>query len=423
MKGQTNIMEQNNNIIEKAILCGLCTGRKNEFSNDDTMSELEKLTETAGAEVFATVVQNKGDPENSTFLGSGKLKEIAEICKGNEINLLIFDDELSGSQIRNIEKITEVRVVDRTAIILDIFAKRAMSREGKLQVELAQLKYFSSRLVGMRTELSRLGGGIGTRGPGESKLESDRRHLRRRVFVLQESIEEISKQRAMLRSRRAKEGLLTVAIVGYTNAGKSTLLNSLTGAGVLAENMLFATLDPTSRGIMLPDGREVLLIDTVGFIRKLPHQLVEAFHSTLEEAAEADLILNLCDASDAEANLQLEVSDNILKELGCAEKPQLVVLNKCDKLQVDLLGLGGREFIKISAKNGDGLTELVQKISELLPKSREKINLLLPYTKGNLIEIVRNHGLIASTNYTTEGIELTGSIDLDKLHLVAEYKI
>jgi GTP-binding protein HflX len=312
-------------------------------------------------------------------------------------------------------------VIDRTALILDIFAKRAMSREGKLQVELAQLKYFTSRLVGMRSELSRLGGGIGTRGPGESKLESDRRHIRRRIFTLEQNIEEIAQHRTMLRSRRAKEGLLTVAIVGYTNAGKSTLLNALTGASVLAENMLFATLDPTSRGIMLPDGREVLLIDTVGFIRKLPHHLIEAFHSTLEEAALCDLILNICDTSDSEAEIQLEVSDSILNELGCAEKPQLVVLNKCDKLNVSLPGLHDREKIKISAKTGDGLKELIEKIAEMLPKSRDQINLLLPYSKGGLVEVVRNYGLIAATNYTAEGIELSGQIDMDKLYLVEEY--
>jgi GTP-binding protein HflX len=415
-------MEQNNKEIEKSILCGLCTGRKGEFSTDETMHELGSLAQTASAEVFATVMQNKSEPENATFLGSGKLKEIAEICKSNEVKLLIFDDELSGTQIKNIEKITCVRVVDRTALILDIFAKRAMSREGKLQVELAQLKYFTSRLVGMRSELSRLGGGIGTRGPGESKLETDRRHIRRRILSLEQSIEEIAQHRSMLRNRRAKEGLLTVAIVGYTNAGKSTILNALTGAGVLAENMLFATLDPTSRGILLPDGREVLLIDTVGFIRKLPHQLIEAFHSTLEEAALSDLILNICDTSDSEATIQLEVTDSILNELGCAEKPQLVVLNKCDKLDVILPGLHDREFIKISAKTGDGLEELVKKIADMLPKSREQINLLLPYPKGGLVDVVRNYGVIATTNYTADGIELCGCVDMDKLYLVEEYK-
>jgi GTP-binding protein HflX len=422
LKGHGNNMEQNDNIIEKSILCGLCTGRKDEFSNDDTMNELYKLAQTAGAEVFATVMQNKSGPENATFFGSGKLKEIADICKGNEITLLIFDDELSGNQIKNIEDITEVRVVDRTALILDIFAKRAKSREGKLQVELAQLKYFNSRLIGMRSELSRLGGGIGTRGPGESKLEMDRRHVRKRILSLGQSIEEIAQHRAMLRSRRAKDGLLTVAIVGYTNAGKSTLLNALTGAGVLAEDMLFATLDPTSRGILLPDGREVLLIDTVGFIRKLPHHLIEAFHSTLEEAALSDLILNVCDISDSEATIQLEVADSILKDLGCAEKPQLVVLNKCDQSNVSLLGLRDREYINISAKTGDGLKELLAKISDMLPKIRAQISLLLPYSKGGLVDVVRNYGIITTTDYTADGIELCGSIDTDKLYLVEQYK-
>ena len=298
-----------------------------QYDPESSLDELEELAKTAGAQVIARMTQKRDKPDNATYIGSGKLEELKSFCEDNEVDLLIFDAELSPSQTRNIEDETGVRVVDRTTLILDIFAGRAVSGEGKLQVELAQLKYSLPRLTGKGIQLSRLGGGIGTRGPGETKLESDRRHIRRRISTLEEQLEGLEKRRGNLRSRRAKDGIQTVAIVGYTNAGKSTLMNTLTEAGVLAEDKLFATLDPTSRGLDLPDGRRVMLIDTVGLIRRLPHHLVEAFKSTLEEAASATVILNVCDASSDECAEHLRVTADLLTELGCMNKPIISVMN------------------------------------------------------------------------------------------------
>ncbi|MDR3552773.1 MAG: GTPase HflX [Clostridia bacterium] len=408
---------------ERAILCGICTGGDG-YSSEATLAELAELASAAGASVIATALQNRPSPDNATMLGSGKLREVAELCRSEKADLLIFDDELTGTQIKNIEDIAGVRVIDRTALILDIFAKRARSGEGRLQVELAQLKYLVPRLTGIRSGLSRLGGGIGTRGPGESKLETDRRHIRRRILSLEAGIKEISQRRELLRERRAKDGVLTAALVGYTNAGKSTLLNALTGAQVFAEDQLFATLDPTSRGLLLPDGRSIVLIDTVGFIRKLPHHLVDAFRSTLEEAAQADLILNICDFSDPAAQMQLEVADGILGELGCLDKPQLVLLNKCDLVPFTgalLPGLAGRKFVRISAKDGTGFDEMLAAIARLLPVNRKGIRLLLPYAQTALIDDVRRFGAVDGIEYLPQGIELTGSIDTERLHLVEAY--
>ena len=294
---------------ERALLVSVDTGA---FDAQASIDELEELAHTAGAEVLAKMVQKRDTPDAATFIGSGRIVEIKTFCRDHEADLLVFDSELTPSQQRNIEKLTDVRVIDRTMLILDIFAARARSSEGKLQVELAQLKYALPRLGGKGTELSRLGGGIGTRGPGESKLESDRRHIRRRIDALENQLEIVGRRRARLRERRNKNGVETVAIVGYTNAGKSTLMNTLTHAGVLAEDKLFATLDPTARALRLPDGRQVLLIDTVGLVRRLPHHLVDAFRSTLEEAARADVLLNLCDASSPEAAEHLRVTRELL---------------------------------------------------------------------------------------------------------------
>lgn len=408
---------------ERAVLCGIDTGTE-EFSSDSTLKELAQLAETAGAEVIATVLQKRPSPDPATLLGAGKLREIAQHCRDWQADLLIFDDELTGTQLRNIADLAGVRVVDRTALILDIFAARARSGEGRLQVELAQLEYLTTRLVGMREGLSRLGGGIGTRGPGESKLETDRRHIRRRIRTLQTAIDEISSRRGLLRAGRSRSGIPTAALVGYTNAGKSTLLNALTGAGVVAEDKLFATLDPTARGLSLPDGRRVVLIDTVGFIRKLPHHLVDAFRSTLEEAAQADLILNLCDASDPGAPEQLSVSDGILRELGCEGKPQLVLLNKCDRIPggVPLLpGLSGRESVPISAKTGEGFYEMLRAVARLLPVKRECVRLALPYAKTALVEELRRFGTVDTIDYREDGIHLEGTLDADRIHLVEPY--
>ena len=287
---------------ERAFLVSVDTG---EFDAEASMSELYELTESAGARPVGAMIQKREKPDGATCIGSGRLEELKGFCESQEVDLIIFDCELSPTQIRNLEFETEVRIIDRTMLILDIFASRARSREGKLQVELAQLKYLLPRLTGKGAAMSRLGGGIGTRGPGESKLETDRRHIRRRIESLREQLAQVEQHRNQLRRRREKEGIITAAIVGYTNAGKSTLMNTLTDAGVLAEDKLFATLDPTSRALKLPNGVSVMLIDTVGLVRRLPHHLVEAFHSTLEEAALADMILNVCDASSPEAHVHL----------------------------------------------------------------------------------------------------------------------
>ena len=281
------MIENHHDEPQKVVLAAVDTG---EYDVQVSLDELEELAETAGAVTVAKVFQKRPSFDPATCMGEGRLEELAQFCKANDVEMVIFDHELSPAQINNVEKVCGVPVVDRTMLILDIFAQRAVTAEGKLQVELAQLKYRLPRLTGMGTELSRLGGGIGTRGPGESKLETDRRHIRRRISALQEQLEQLEKRRGLLRARRKKDGVTTIAIVGYTNVGKSTLLNALTDAGVLAEDKLFATLDPTSRALMLPDGRQVMLIDTVGLVRRLPHQLVEAFKSTLEEAVGADLL-------------------------------------------------------------------------------------------------------------------------------------
>lgn len=354
-----------------------------EYDCEASLDELEELAKTAGAEVEARVTQRRETPDSATFIGSGRLREIKNFCADNDVDLLIFDSELTPSQQRNIEDITDVRVVDRTQLILDIFAARARSGEGKLQVELAQLKYLLPRLGGKGTSMSRLGGGIGTRGPGETKLESDRRHIRRRIKNLEDGLEALSRRRKLARERREKDEVETVAIVGYTNAGKSTLMNALTQAGVLAEDKLFATLDPTSRALTLPDGRRVMLIDTVGFIRRLPHGLVEAFKSTLEEAASATLILNVCDASSPDCAEHLEVTNRLLEELGCKGKPIIAVFNKCD-VAPDLSWLSaGLHSVKISALTGEGLDRLLNEMVRALPPTRKKVTLLLPYSMGS----------------------------------------
>ncbi|MCL1831804.1 MAG: GTPase HflX [Oscillospiraceae bacterium] len=348
----------------KAVLVGIDTAQGQSDEAEISLDELEELALTAGAVTVARVIQKRKSHDSATAIGEGKLAEIAEGFA--DADLIIFDCELSASQIRNIEKATDVRTIDRTMLILDIFAGRAVSKEGKLQVELAQLKYRLPRLSGLGTSLSRLGGGIGTRGPGETKLESDRRHIQRRIDKLSAELKELENRRSFSRSRRKKDGVQTAAIVGYTNAGKSTLLNALTGADALAEDKLFATLDLLSRKLRLPDGRNVLLIDTVGLIRRLPHHLVQAFKSTLEEAASADIILHVQDISDPEHLEKAEVTSRILAELGAGEIPVVNVLNKCD-----LVEEGGdsqdRATVRISAKTKQGFEKLAAAIAANLP--------------------------------------------------------
>lgn len=411
---------ENSQEPEVAVLVGVDFGT---YNAEVSIDELEELARTAGAVVAAKLIQKRDKPDTATYIGSGRLQEIKEFAEANDVDLLIFDGELTPSQQRNIENETDIRVIDRTTLILDIFAARARSGEGKIQVELAQLKYSLPRLGGKGTELSRLGGGIGTRGPGESKLESDRRHIRRRIQSLEAELVEIAKRRENLRLRRAKDGVETVAIVGYTNAGKSTLMNALTNAGVLAENKLFATLDPTSRALTLPDGRDVMLIDTVGLVRRLPHHLVEAFHSTLEEAANASVILNLCDASDPCCTEHLAITQQILEALGCENKPIISVLNKCDLCDGNFVLPAQGKFIMISAINGIGLDRLLASIQLALPLTRKKAEMLIPYTDGGLVNYIREDGVMLQEEYRADGIYVKAVMDIRFLEKHKEYLI
>ena len=405
---------------ERCILVSVDTGY---FDAELSICELEQLAETAGAEIYGKMIQKRDKPENTTYIGEGKLYELRDMCKSAEIDLLIFDGELTPSQQRNIEYFTDVRTIDRTTLILDIFALNARTGEGKLQVELAQLKYMLPRLSGKGTSMSRLGGGIGTRGPGESKLESDRRHIRRRIKSLENALDNVVKRRALLHKRREKTGVTTVAIVGYTNAGKSTLLNALTDAGVLTENKLFATLDPTSRALKLPDGRSVILVDTVGFISRLPHSLVESFKSTLEEVVYADLILNVCDASNPDYEQQIEVTLDTIKELGASDKPVLTVFNKCDLTPNLHFFSVDRNTVRISAKTGEGLPALLEKTASMLENTRRRVKLIIPYSDGNLTSRIRNEGELISEEYTPDGIMIDAVLDSGFLNFVKDYII
>ena len=394
---------ENKTTAENALLVSVDTG---DFDAEISIDELEELAKTADAEVVGKIIQKRAHAEAATFVGYGKLAEIIMFCESGNVDLLIFDSELTPSQQRNLEKLTKVRVIDRTMLILDIFAARARSSEGKLQVELAQLKYSLPRLAGQGQELSRLGGGIGTRGPGETKLESDKRHIRRRIQKLEEELRGLEKRRTQQRRRRQKDGVVSVAIVGYTNAGKSTLMNTLTDAGVLAENKLFATLDPTARALLLPDGRSVMLIDTVGLVRRLPHKLVEAFKSTLEAAAEASLILNVCDASDAHCNEHLDVTKRLLNELGCENTPTSSVMNKSDLVgniyEMPTFG----NTVLISALEGKGIDALMNAIMKALPVTRREVCFLIPYKDGALAASVRDECSLLEEDYREDGLFL-----------------
>lgn len=391
-----------------------------EFDAEVSVNELKELVKTAEGETEAVIIQKRPKPDSVTFIGSGKLEEAKEICENSEIDVVICDGELTPTQGRVLEKLLKTRVIDRTVLILDIFAKNARSGEGKLQVELAQLKYSLPRLSGQGAALSRLGGGIGTRGPGETKLESDKRHIRRRIHTLEEQLKELSKRRRLHRERRKKDGIITAAIVGYTNAGKSTLLNTLADAEVLAENKLFATLDPTARSIKLPDGNEIMLIDTVGFISRLPHFLVEAFKSTLEEATNADILIILADASDPECENQLEVTKEILKELSEEEKPMITVYNKCDIADSYLLPVT-KNTVKISALTGVGLNSLLECIAENMPKSKKRVLLLIPFSEGRLTNEIRTSSRILKEEYRDSGVFLDAVVDVNIMYKILDY--
>ncbi len=398
---------------KRAVLAAVDTGA---YDVEVSLAELRELAKTAGYPVVGEAVQKLQTPVAATFMGSGRLLELKDYMAAVEGELIIFDEELSPAQLRNIEELCDCPVLDRTMLILDIFAARAVSGEGKLQVELARLQYQLPRLAGKGVQLSRQGGG-GTggtgarRGAGESKLEVDRRHIRRRIEALKAELEALSRRREQRRTRRKKDGITTVAIVGYTNVGKSTLLNALTEAGVLAEDKLFATLDPTARSLALPDGRTVMLIDTVGLVRRLPHQLVEAFHSTLEEAANADLILSVCDITSPELLEQRAVTERLLEELGVEGTPVITVLNKCDAAAPSAAAEPYRGCVRISAKTGYGLPALLQSIAEALPPARIRCRLCLPYTEGGLLHRLEQQGQIFCREYTAEGVLLEADVE------------
>lgn len=413
-------LKSNEEKISRALLISVDSG---EYDAEASLEELFELVKSAGAEPELSVMQKLDRPESATYLGSGKLKEIAQICDKREIDIIVADSELSPTQIKNIEHETDVRVIDRTTLILDIFAQRARSKEGKLQVELAQLKYMLPRLTGKGIELSRLGGGIGTRGPGETKLETDKRHIRRRMETLKDELAEVEKHRQMLRKRRKKDGVVTCAIVGYTNAGKSTLMNYLTNAGVLAQDKLFATLDPTSRALKLPSGVTIMLIDTVGLVRRLPHHLVEAFRSTLEEAAQSDIIINLCDASSDEARTHLQVTKDLLESLNCGDTPIINVLNKCDLIADDTIEQDFGSYVKISAKTGEGIEKLLEEIDNNLPLRLKKVNVLIPFANAGLANEIRNKGTLLSEEYESDGIKIEAIVDEQTYAKIGNFEV
>lgn len=422
------MLENQDHIKDRAVLVGLVWGRETQQSVDASLDELERLLDTAGGECVARLTQSKEAPDVRTVIGKGKASELAYLCACNDVTLVVFDCELSPSQIRNIEDIVGdgIRVIDRSMLILDIFALHAVTGEGKLQVELAQLKYTAPRLVGHGTELSRLGGGIGTRGPGESKLETDRRHMMRRIRALEEQIAQMDKNRRTMRVAREKSGIVEVAIVGYTNAGKSTLLNRLTDAGILAEDKLFATLDPTTRKFILPCGESVLLTDTVGFINKLPHHLISAFRSTLEEVCNADILMIIVDASDEEYADRLSVTEQLLGELGASGKPTLYVFNKCDR---GIYGVGrlGKEpdenTAYISALTGQGCELMVQKLEAMVLSGKRRVTYFIPNSDAGALNTLYKNATVEDVEYGAQGMRVTALADAKARGMMRKYAL
>ena len=399
-------------IQERVILIGVQTDAEEDV--EASLDELEELAQTAGAETAAKVIQNREAVHPGTYIGRGKIQEVKNLLAALDANGIICDDELSPSQMNNLERELECKVMDRTLLILDIFARRAVTSEGKIQVELAQLRYRSARLVGLRDSLSRLGGGIGTRGPGEKKLETDRRLIRTRISALKAELVQVEKHRELIRGNRSRGTLKTAAIVGYTNAGKSTLLNTLTGAEILAEDKLFATLDPTTRVLELDDGQQILLTDTVGFIRKLPHHLVEAFKSTLEEEKYADYIIHVVDASNPQAEMQMEVVYKTLQELGAAGKKVITLFNKQDLvLESELRDPHADQIVKCSAKTGRGLGELKEALSGFLAEEQVYLEELYAYREAGKIQIIREYGQLLSEEYRENGVFVRAKVPVE----------
>ena len=417
-------MEKEGN--ERTVLVAIAETNDAMAVTEIELDELARLVKTAGGATIARMIQIKSPPDTATYLGKGKLEELRVLCENEEAELVVFNGELSPSQIRNIEEaLGGPSVCDRTMLILDIFALHAVTGEGKLQVELAQLKYTAPRLIGKGAALSRQEGRIGTRGPGESKLESDRRHLHRRAVALEEQLKALAATRTTMRAARERSGIPKAAIVGYTNAGKSTLLNSLTDAGVLSEDKLFATLDPTTRRLSLPDGQEILLTDTVGFIRRLPHQLIRAFHSTLEEAALADILLIVCDVSDPECAEQLNVTRELLRELGAGDIPQLLVYNKCDlaaSYTPEEYNTDPDHRVFLSAKDGRGIPDLLEAVARLLRGGKREVELLLPYDRAGLLNRLRGDcHFTEEPEYLDTGIRVKVLLDAKNYNKFQEF--
>lgn len=401
-----------NHVQERAVLVGLnadCFSAE-ETATEESLEELEALLETAGGFCTGKILQNRHTPDSHSFIGEGKAIEVKMLAEFTQSTMVIFDNELSPGNIRALEEIIGVTVLDRSALILDIFAQRARTREGRLQVELAQYQYLLPRLSGMGTSLSRQGGGIGTRGPGETKLESDRRHIRERINRLQAELEQVRQVRSVQRERRMKNSVPVVAIVGYTNAGKSTLLNQLTGAGIPANNRLFDTLDTTSRQLTVSDNLDVILSDTVGFISKLPHHLVEAFRATLEELEYADVLLHVIDASDAHREEHIAVVDKLIAQLAKPGTPVLRCYNKADLVSPAEIPVG-EDVVAISAKQGRGMDELLHAIEKTLGHARHHVLVRLPYSMGGMVETLHDNAQVARVDYTGEGIEIDTVLD------------
>ena len=398
--------------VERAVLVGLNADcfTAAQTATDETLEELEALLETAGGFCTGKVLQNRHTPDSHSFIGEGKAIEVRMLVEATESNMVVFDNELSPGNIRALEEILGVTVLDRSALILDIFAQRAKTKEGRLQVELAQYKYLLPRLSGMGVSLSRQGGGIGTRGPGETKLESDRRHIRERIARLQSELEQVRQVRSVQRERRMKNSVPVVAIVGYTNAGKSTLLNHLTGAGIPANNRLFDTLDTTSRQLHVSDNLDVILSDTVGFIAKLPHHLVDAFRATLEELEYADLLLHVIDSADPNREQHIEVVERLITKLAKPGTPVLRCYNKADLVSAEYIPIG-QDVVKISAARGDGMEDLLKAIENALGHSRHHVTVTLPYAMGGMVETLHDGAQVLNTDYTAEGIEIEAVLD------------
>ena len=400
-------------VEERVILVGVSTGEGDD--TEQSLDELEELAKTAGAVTVGRVIQNREQIHPGTYIGTGKIAEVQQLAYEVEATGIICDDELSPAQLKNLEEELDLKVMDRTLIILDIFASRASTSEGKIQVELAQLKYRQARLVGLGSSLSRLGGGIGTRGPGEKKLEIDRRLIKSRIAQLNRELEEVKRHREVARSRRSRQSTAVIAIVGYTNAGKSTLLNTLTGAQVLEEDKLFATLDPTTRILELPSGQEILLTDTVGFIRKLPHHLIDAFRSTLEEAKYADIILHVVDASNPQMDQQMYVVYETLKNLGVTDKKIVTLFNKRDKMTENQphRDLKAEKTVRISAKWGEGLEEVKQILEDLLNEKNVLIERFYDYRDAGVISLIRKYGQLLEEEYRGDGIYVKAYVPME----------